>query len=181
MSDEDQDEKSEPTDVPVKKARKKLVIALALIISLVAGGGFVISQFLLKPQHSKTSPAKDAISPIKNGHPAPEPIKAAEHAPPLAEPEPQQAAHATTPAVDAPKQPAIAPVTETPTPVGTDIQAQLEVLKKQNQEMQAQIEALKKQSGAGVPARSAASTHPREGVLIINGKGPEKSKDTGKK
>lgn len=173
------DEEPEPSDIPAEKPGKKLVIVLALLAPLVAAGGFfAVKKLLSPPQHQKAPPAKNSASleAKVDGHPAPEPTKAAEHAPQpepkhaLPEPAPQPADNAATPAAEAPAPPAKTPVADAPAPANKDIQAQIEALKKQNQEMQAQIEALKKQ-----PARSTASAMPREGVLIINGKNATES------
>jgi len=164
------DEEPEPSEVPAKKPRKRLVIVLALLIPLAVGGGFfAATKLMLPPQPQKAPQAKDAaMQEVKiDGNHTPEPPKAAEQAPqpepeqPLPEPAPQQADNATTPAAEA------------PAPADGDVQTQIEELKKQNQEMQAQIEALKKQSER--PARSTASATPREGVLIINGQNAKES------
>jgi cell division protein FtsB len=199
-------EEPEPSDLPTKKSRKKLVIALALLVPLVAGGGFfAVSKFLPPPPHQEAPPAKVAASQeVKDGQPAPEPTEAAEHAQqskpeqPPAEPAPQQADNSATLATEAAEPPAETPIADAPAPADEDVQAQIKALKKQNQEMQAQIEALKKQPAVEKPARFTATTTPREGVLIINGKdtkesvqglkkviegmnGTSNAKDTGKK
>lgn len=173
------DEEPEPSDIPAKKPRKRLVIALALLIPLAAGGGFFAATKFLPPPHQETPSAKDAASQeVKvDGQPAPEPTEAAEQAPkqepvqPPTEPAPQQADNATTPVAEVPAPPAEAPVAEAP--ADEDLQTQIQAMKKQNQEMQAQIEALKKQPAGARPAKSTAT--PREGVLIINGKNAKES------
>jgi flagellar basal body-associated protein FliL len=176
------DEELEPSDVPTKKSGKKLVIALALLIPLAAGGGFFAAMKLLpKPQHKEVPLTKDAASQeVKvDGQPAPEPTEATEQAPqpqpeqPLTETAPQQADNAAAPATEVPEPQAETPVAEAP--AEEDVQAQIQAMKKQNQEMQAQIEALKKQPTVARPARSATSATPREGVLIINGKNAKES------
>lgn len=175
------EEEPETSDIPAKKPRKWPVIALALLIPLAAGGGFLAAMKLLPPTpHQEAPPAKDAASQeVKvDGQPAQETNEAAEQAPqpepeqpPPAEPAPQQADNATPPAEEAPEPPTETPIADAPS--DEDVQTQIETMKKQNQEMQAQIEALKKQPTATRPARSTAT--PREGVLIINGKNAKES------
>lgn len=176
------DEEPELSDIPAKKSQKRLVIVLALLIPLAAGGGFFSATKLLAPlQHQEAPPAKNATSQeIKtDGQPASEPTKTAEQAPqlkteqPQSEPAPQQESDATTPAAEVTEPLAEAPVADAPAPAEEDVQTQIEAMKKHNQEMQAQIEALKKQPAAAKPARSTAT--PREGVLIINGKNTKES------
>lgn len=181
------DEEPQPSDVPAKKPRKRLVIVLALLIPLAAGGGFYAAIKLLPPpQHPEAPSAKDAASQeVKiDGQPAPGPAETAEQAPqpepgqPLTEPAPQQADNTTTPAEEVSGPPVEAPVADAPAPADENVQAQIEAMKKQHQEMQAQIEALKKQneqqpSGHASAARSGksgAAPLPQGGVLIISGK-----------
>ena len=174
------DDEPEPSDVPEKKPGRKLVIALALLIPLAAGGGFFAATKLLPRQHQEAAPAKNPASQeIKvDGQPAQAPTETAEQAPqpeteqPPNDPPSQQASDAATPIAEITEQ-ADAPVDDVPVPSDEDIQTQIEAMKKHNLEMQAEIEMLKKQPAAARPVRAA--TTPREGVLIINGKNTKES------
>lgn len=174
------DDEPEPSDVPEKKPGNKLVIALALLIPLAAGGGFFAATKLLPQQHQEAAPAKNPASQeIKvDGQPAQAPTETAEQAPqpeteqPPNEPASQQASDVTTTVAEVAEQ-AEAPVDDAPPSSDEDIQTQIAAMKKHNQEMQAEIEMLKKQPAAARPVRAAAT--PREGVLIINGKNTKES------
>jgi flagellar basal body-associated protein FliL len=175
------EDEPESSDVPEKKSGKKLVIALALLIPLAAGGGFFAATKLLPKRHQEAPPAITPTSQeIKdNGQPVAGPAETAEQAP---QPEtdqspnesaPQQSSDAPTPIAEVAEPQAEPPGNGAPAPSDEDIQTQIETLKKHNQKMQAEIEMLKKQPAVARPARTAAT--PREGVLIINGKNAKES------
>jgi hypothetical protein len=161
------DEEQGPTDTAAEKPRKRLAIALALLIPLAAGGGFFAATKLVPP-HQDAPLAKDSTSQeIKiDGQPESEQTEAA------GQEELQQTDDAAPPIEETPE------TTEEPvadTPADEDVQTQIEVLKKQNKEMQAQIEELRKLPVAGKSTRPTPSNLPREGVLIINGKNTKES------
>lgn len=177
------DEEPEPSDIPTKKPGKKLVIVLALLIPIAAGGAFFIAKNMFSKSPQQAAPAKDAaIENPKTEEPTPaEPPETTGQAPqpedaqPPAESAPQQEAGAEAPAAGIPEPAAEAPVAEAgaDTPAEEDVPSQIQAMKKQNQEMQAQIEALKKHPAAEKSARPAVS--PRDGVLIINGTNTKES------
>lgn len=162
------DEEQEPTDTAAEKPRKRMGIALALLIPLAAGGGFFAATKLVPPPHQDAPLAKDSTSQeVKtDGQPEPEQTEAAGQS--LL----QQTGDAAPPIEETP-EPIEEPVADAP--VDEDIQTQIEVLKKQNKEMQAQIEGLRKPPVAGKSTRPTPSNVPREGVLIINGKNTKES------
>ncbi len=156
-----------PADTAAEKPRKKLTIALALLIPLAAGGGFFAAT-KLAPPHQEAPLAKDSTSrEIKtDGQPESGQTEAAEQAL-------QQQTGDAAPPVEETPEPAEEPVANAPT--DEDVQTQIEELRKQNKEMQAQIEVLRKPPVAGKSAKSTPPTVPREGVLIINGKNTKES------
>lgn len=160
-------EEQGPTDTAAKKPRKRLAIALALLIPLAAGGGFFAATKLVPP-HQDAPLAKDSTSQeVKiDGQPEPEQTEAA------GQEELQQTDDAAPPIEETPE------TTEEPVadaPADEDVQTQIEVLKKQSKEMQAQIEGLRKPPVAEKSTRPTPSNVPREGVLIINGKNTKES------
>lgn len=177
-------DEAEISGEPAPKSGKKLIIVLALLAPLAAGGAFFIAKALFsKPHPPEASPAKDAATekPKTEEHAAPEPAEAGAPAekpesdhPPVP-PSTTEEANAEAPAAEKPDAPTDtpAPEAEAEAPAEDDVQAQIQAMKKQNQEMQAQIEALKKQPTPERSARPAVS--PRDGVLIINGSNPRES------